>query len=53
MELKIRDLRKALYLVDNQEMTVKELRSVLFAIDEQDEELDERKLVKSFKELKI
>ena len=37
----IRILHRALFLIDNQEMTVQELRKLLIKIDNQDEELTE------------
>lgn len=42
----VRELRQALFAVENQEMTVKELRDILFEIEEQDEELGEAELAK-------
>ena len=42
-EITIRELRKALFWVDNQKMTIEELRKLLFEIENQDEKLDEDK----------
>ena len=34
-----RELRKALFEINNQEMTIKELRDILYTVENQDEEL--------------
>ena len=36
-----RELRKALFEIDNQKMTVEELRHILFDVEEQDKELEQ------------
>jgi len=38
--LTIRNLRKALFYIDNDQMTVKELRALLFKANEQDKEIE-------------
>lgn len=35
----VRELRKMLFEVENQELTVKELRDILFQVEDQDKEL--------------
>lgn len=50
MEITIRDLRKALYLLSDHSMTVKELREVLFDVSEkeQDRQLSEDDLMQVY-----
>mgnify|MGYP003571253796 CR=1 FL=1 len=42
----VRELRKALFEIENQNMSIKELRAILFDVEDQDRELENGELFK-------